>query len=141
MDHKICIRCHLEKTLPEFPKDVRYKDKLNSYCKACKLQQNTAYRRNLKKLIISGYGGKCTCCSESNFEFLSIEHKDGNGRKHRKSIGSHTTFYKWVIANNFPDTLSILCYNCNCSRGFFGYCPHKVGSKYENSKVIKNQGI
>lgn len=137
MESKICRKCELEKLKSEFPVAKRNKDGLDSFCKACKLHLNTLYRRNLKRLILEGYGGKCSCCGEGRFEFLSIEHLNGKGREQRKSIGSHTTFYKWVITNGFPKELTTLCYNCNCSRGFFGYCPHKTESKIKFTDLSK----
>lgn len=79
----------------------------------------------LKSQVFEHYGGKCSCCGESQFEFLSIDHINNNGSEHRKDIKkSGTHFYKWIIDNNYPDDLQILCLNCNLSKGFYGYCAH-----------------
>jgi hypothetical protein len=69
----------------------------------------------------------CACpgCGESRFEFLTIDHINGNGNKHRKITGRGSHFYLWLARNNFPDGFRVLCYNCNCSRGHLGYCPHE----------------
>lgn len=36
----------------------------------------------------------------------------------------------YIIKNNFPKDLRLLCYNCNLSREFYGgeerTCPHKL---------------
>lgn len=80
--------------------------------------QQKEYDLNNKIKVIIAYGGKCNCCNESNYEFLIINHtnnKQGSGGK----------LYRWLIKNNFPkDNYQLLCYNCNFSKGFFGYCPH-----------------
>lgn len=79
----------------------------------------------LKKEVISVYGGRCACCSESQFEFLSIDHINGGGTKHRKELPAGLSIWKWAKNNGFPPTLRILCFNCNCAIGFFGNCPHQ----------------
>lgn len=73
------------------------------------------------------YGGnppKCACCGEMHVEFLTFDHIEGNGRKHREEVGIGNSFYRWLIKENFPDGLQILCYNCNCAIGHYGRCPH-----------------
>lgn len=35
-------------------------------------------------------------------------------------------FYRWLKNNGFPKKdFQLLCFNCNCAKGFFGMCPHK----------------
>lgn len=71
----------------------------------------------------------CDCCGENNIGFLTINHINGDGAKHRKKLGSSGTgvsFYKWLIKNNFPDGLNVLCWNCNSASGATGICPHLV---------------
>jgi hypothetical protein len=34
-------------------------------------------------------------------------------------------FYRWIIRSGYPENLRILCLNCNCSHGAYGYCPHE----------------
>lgn len=83
------------------------------------------YIRNLRLEIINHYGGKCKCCGETSKEFLAIDHINGCGTKQRKKIGGGVNFYNWIKRNNFPNTLRVLCHNCNQSLGFYGYCPHQ----------------
>ena len=85
--------------------------------------------REWREAVINHYGGKCACCSETILEFLSIDHINGGGNKHRKEIGipgGGAHFYKWLIKNNYPAGFRILCMNCNTAMGFFGYCPHQT---------------
>ena len=78
-----------------------------------------------KKCVVHHYGGKCACCGESNLFFLCVDHINNDGNIHRKSVPGGSKFYHWIIKNNFPDYLQILCYNCNNGKRFNGTCPHK----------------
>lgn len=89
----------------------------------------------LKFQVFEHYGGKCSCCGESHFEFLSIDHINNNGNEHRKDIKKYGThFYKWIIDNNYPNDLQVLCFNCNLSKGFYGYCSHDVDELKKNRR-------
>ena len=102
-------------------------------CERCKRVSRETLRE-LKKTVIAAYGGKCVCCGESMYEFLSIDHKHNDGAKERKQLGakgkSGASFFRLIIAENFPDRYQLLCYNCNMSKGFFGYCPHNPEIKF-----------
>lgn len=82
------------------------------------------YRMKIKFNILSHYGGECACCGETRWEFLTIDHINGNGTEHRKVVGQGTKFYRWLIKNNFPSDYQVLCMNCNWALGKWGYCPH-----------------
>lgn len=92
-------------------------------------QIHRRYYRELKQKILDHYGFECACCGVSEFEFLTIDHMNGGGNKHRKEVGSGVAFYLWLIRNNYPKGFQILCYNCNCSKGHVGYCPHQKEKK------------
>jgi len=90
-----------------------------------KIQKITEHNRKIK--VMENYGGKCVCCGECAIEFLTIDHINDDGSQIRKETkqGTGGKLYRWLIKNNFPkDNYQILCYNCNCAKGFFGYCPH-----------------
>lgn len=98
-------------------------------------EQKTAYRKQKllerKKIVFAHYGGKCECCGEARPEFLCIDHIDGGGNKHRRNIGlGGSVFYRWIIDNNFPGFLRILCHNCNAAYAFVGYCPHTINNVF-----------
>jgi hypothetical protein len=80
--------------------------------------------KNRKIKIFNHYGNKCSCCGETIYEFLSIDHINGGGTKHRKVMRNSRQLYQWIIDNNYPEDLRILCYNCNCGRKS-GPCPHE----------------
>lgn len=108
---------------------TRCKKCRKEYCK--KHQQkpesketNAKRRKELRQKVIGGYGAKCQCCGESNFEFLAIDHVNGGGRKERKTMSTYQIAKK-IIDNNFPPEYRVLCHNCNQSIGWYGYCPHQ----------------
>lgn len=86
-----------------------------------------------RKIIIEAYGGKCECCGESHWELLTIDHINGGGRAHRRTLtnsdvlsNASKKFYKWLIENDFPkNDFRLLCFNCNIALGTIGYCPHE----------------
>lgn len=89
-------------------------------------------RRQTRIEVLTHYGGnppKCACCNEDILEFLSIDHVNGGGRQHRAKIfktnSGSGAFYLWLKRQGFPEGYRILCYNCNCALGHYGYCPHR----------------
>lgn len=83
---------------------------------------------NLRLEMIQAYGGKCVCCGESHPRFLTIDHINGGGTKHRRDIGwSGSSVAKYLRRMGWPqDGYQLLCFNCNCGRAFNnGICPHK----------------
>ncbi len=100
---------------------------LCSQCKKKNQVRGLTNRRKNKANIIGHYGGICNCCGEKRMQFLTIDHIDGGGHKHRNSLKSDgTTFYRWIIKNGFPTGFQVLCLNCNMGRYLNGgICPHK----------------
>lgn len=71
-------------------------------------------RRLLKIEVISHYTkGKMACqsCGFDNIKALSVDHKNGDGARHRRLTRTNS-FYRWVKKSGFPDDLQILCMNC-----------------------------
>jgi hypothetical protein len=85
---------------------------------------NKKHRRKNRQAAIDHYGGKCACCGEDRFEFLAINHIEGGGHQHRKTIKG-IKIEEWLKKNNYPSGFNVLCHNCNMALGFYGYCPHK----------------
>ena len=87
----------------------------------------------IKLVVLTHYSGvgypSCNCCKESIMDFLTIDHINGGGTKHRKLTGVGTQMYRWLIKNNYPEGFQVLCFNCNCAKGLNGNnnkCPHEV---------------
>lgn len=134
MTEHACIKCGIALTADACYEGWFKRSKF--VCKSCARQINKTARLNLKLEVLKTYGGKCTCCSETSIEFLTIDHIDGKGAEHRKSLGldcgsdektaAGHTFYRWLKKNNFPtDNFQILCFNCNYAKHVYGVCPHK----------------
>jgi hypothetical protein len=105
-----------------FDAHIRSRDGLRSHCKGC----GKAERDKNKKIVIAHYSdgsNSCKCCGETAIEFLTVDHIEGGGSSHRKQIGTGIIHY--LLLNNLPQGYQILCFNCNCAKGFFGYCPHE----------------
>lgn len=114
-----------------------YDKEYNNNHKKERREYQIKYIIKQKFLVLSKYSTynipKCECCLEDNLEFLTIDHINGNGNKHRKEnkAGFGTTFYRWLIKNNFPKGFRVLCMNCNMTIGNFGFCPHNSKEKHE----------
>ena len=66
--------------------------------------------------VLNHYGDKCVCCGESHEEFLTIDHINGGGNKHRKKFGI-SRISEWLVKNNYPEGFQVLCMNCNFIKG------------------------
>lgn len=126
-----CNKCHEFKDLSKF----YYRADRNKYLNTCKeCYQKSSYDKKLRLEVINHYSvgtNRCRCCGETNVDVLCINHLKGNGNEHRLEAtgdpkGRH--FYRWLKKNNFPDGFNVLCRNCNCSTGHYGYCPHETAT-------------
>lgn len=109
-----------------------------SYCRPCmnrrgrqadKSKRNAASRKHARKIrqqVIEAYGGACSCCGETTYEFLAIDHVNGGGSQHRKSVTSPLELCRLIVREGFPDAYQLLCHNCNCAKGWYGACPHEA---------------
>ena len=105
---------------------------LTDYQKEIYRKKRKAREKECRILCLKYYSNSdvpyCRCCGEKTIEFLTLDHINGGGRKHRKEIGSNN-YYRWLVKNK-PEIIQILCYNCNCSKGHFGHCPHEKKVRY-----------
>lgn len=79
----------------------------------------------LRRYSVTPYPS-CVCCSETIVQFLGLDHINGGGREHRKSVGSGFGFYRWLRKNGWPDGFQTMCHNCNQAKGAWGKCPHEL---------------
>lgn len=88
-----------------------------------------AYRRKLRADAFEHYSTtrppSCACCGLATREFLSIDHINNDGNKHRAVIGRQP-IYRWLKAHSYPKGFQVLCYNCNMAKAFFKVCPHQI---------------
>ncbi len=89
---------------------------------------NVNFRKSNKLKVLLHYGEECKCCGEKDVRFLTIDHENGGGCKHRaeSGLGTGHSFYRWLIKQSYPEGYAVLCFNCNCGRSVNGgICPHK----------------
>lgn len=72
----------------------------------------------------SGKQPGCVCCGETTYHFLTIDHIEGKGNIHRREDPQAGKIARWLKKHNYPDGFQVLCYNCNISKGKYGFCPH-----------------
>lgn len=101
-------------------------------CERCRVRHSKYSKVDSQRVILAvldAYGGRhCACCGEKNILFLTVDHINGGGAKHRKSIGNGH-IYRWLKRQGYPIGYQILCFNCNCGRARNGgICPHKVNA-------------
>lgn len=103
-------------------------------------------RKNLelKLVVLNHYGGKCACCGIDDFRFLTVDHKNNDGRHDpRKKGHAGMEWYKTIIRAGFPKDLQVLCWNCNMGKEKFGSgekCPHKTSIKTYLARFYKDFG-
>lgn len=106
-------------------------------------QRILSYYKDKKYEVLSHYSEgvpKCACCGEATFEFLTLDHINGGGNKHRAMIGSGRWFYSWVRTNNYPPLFQVLCMNCNFAKGVHGMCPHNKDGSQIREMAINSVG-
>lgn len=148
-----CIKCEYslvdKKASAQRTKKMRLKKAEKGICAAC--QDNIDYSLNKtyckkhydieikrgrekrarnKKIVYEKYGSICQCCGESESSVLVIDHINGGGSKHLKSINGH--LYAWLVRNNLPEGFQVLCSNCNQSKKVLERCYHLINK--ENNK-------
>ena len=140
---KRCPRCRHELPIDQFYPNRAQSSGYNHYCKRCSKEASRKsrrknpegsraidrkWRRKLRAKVLTAYGGCCACCGETTPDFLTLDHINNDGAEHRRQIiGSRggSVIYRWAHVNNYPPVLQLLCYNCNCSKAYYGSCPHR----------------
>ena len=152
---KVCTCCKKALALTEF---YKRRGGLHSKCRSCinKYQRNwrkensrlyssysSKYNRQNKEKVLRHYGMRCACCGEGLCEGLTIDHINGDGAAHRRSLGVNrrggSMFYSWLIKNNFPPGFQTLCGTCNLAKGTKKFCPHQSISGYKRKETNEIQ--
>jgi len=148
---KTCSRCETEKPSVEFYADKTKSDGRHGTCKECvKRDRRERYaadpqkykdrmsvwqlanrdkikasRWKRKLAVIARYGGECACCGLKDPEFMTIDHVGGWGKDHRSESGWAYNMVDYLYGRDAQEGFQVLCWNCNCSLGIHGYCPHQ----------------
>lgn len=149
----LCTRCG-KKREDEFYICKECRDKHNAWCKKPDVYQRRSeqqskwaksekakpvlnrrdkkYYDKVREDVFEHYGKSCACCGEHRNEFLTIDHINGGGNKHRKEIFGKQEggkrFWAWLRSSKFPDGYQTLCYNCNIAKHIYGECPHQANA-------------
>lgn len=110
-EHSEKCKVYKKKWAEENPKKIREYNKKN-YIK-------------LREELFRVYGNNCVCCGEKIPLFLTLEHRNGGGKKDFKKYNSQGV-YKNAIKEKDKIKYEILCWNCNQGKRLNnGICPHK----------------
>lgn len=126
--HADYMRAYNQSTPERRQKNI---ERCRKYQKAHRQEQREnerRYRRKVRTEVLEKYGNCCTCCGETTWEFLGIDHVLGGGNQHRHALfGGRAgfAFYSWLRRQPRLPEFQILCHNCNLAKGFYGECPHK----------------
>ena len=129
MSVKRCNACGVEKPVEAFYRRPQRVGGRKPRCGDCEAVYHADYRRRVKLEVFVAYGGAwCSCCGVDTLEFLTIDHIDGDGTAHRKSVGrGGDAIYRWLRREGYPPGLRVLCFNCNSGRQVNGgRCPHET---------------
>lgn len=111
--------------------NARYRAKHPGWANQVKFRTHA----KLKHEVFDAYGGKCVCCGETDLHFLTLDHVDGVvPERHRQADGrrlSGTAFLYRIRNEGYPGDVRILCWNCNCSYGYYGFCPHQPHEQWQ----------
>lgn len=104
--------------------------KIGKTCESCKARnraKGARWRLALKRAVMDAYGGVCGCCGETEMLFLTVDHVNGGGIKHRTEVKQNgNAFYSWLRNRGFPRGYQVMCFNCNFGRwANGGRCPHE----------------
>lgn len=144
VEQQQCFRCKTWKPLTEFSIDRFKANGHCGFCLICNRKRSTAWRlanperykirqreynQRLRREALEAYGGAvCSCCGETTFEFLGLDHINGRSRAELaagRPRGAH--YVKWLKTNGYPSGLRVLCHNCNLGRWINGgTCPHEA---------------
>lgn len=110
------------------------------HCEGCARKHQESSKKNyliMRDGVFNAYGGyKCVCCMEEEKAFLTIDHINGNGNRHRKEIGQ-SNMYRWLRDNNYPSGFQVLCMNCQWGKKNCGICPHKARLQDEERREVR----
>lgn len=109
----------------------RYRKKYPAVALRSEIQERLrAFQDKITAFYIVSKGDiSCACCGLRDLDFLTIDHINNDGATERKKNGETRggrILYKRLIKNNFESMgkYQLLCFNCNCAKGFYGCCPH-----------------
>ena len=85
-------------------------------------------KERLRDSVLLLYGNCCACCGETYQKFLTMDHVNNDGNKHKQASGLRyggSALHYYLKIHNYPSGFQILCWNCNMGKAHNGgICPH-----------------
>jgi len=117
-----CLECDAQYRI--YDRKRYYKNKssrLEAIQKRNQIAKDEVYRK------LGGY--KCICCGETEKVFLTLEHKNGDGKEERKYYGG-SRLLPALLKRDDLSNYEILCMNCNLGKyRNGGICPHRINKE------------
>jgi 5-methylcytosine-specific restriction endonuclease McrA len=90
-------------------------------------------RRELKLMVIAGYGGCCACCGQDDINVLTIDHVKPLSlwtvQDHQQVNGERNGLWLRAFDANCPPCFQLLCSHCNNLKGSKLECPHQTATR------------
>jgi len=116
-------------------------------CRGCEAERHRQYRadhpdyakreaeriRRLRGRAFDHYGRSCACCGESRWQFLTLDHTEGDGAAWRReqfgrNRATASMTYRRLRTLGYPPGFQTMCSSCNFGRHWNGgVCPHIDG--------------
>jgi hypothetical protein len=122
----LCMNCNWLKQLDENKKKWK-----NTYSAICNRKSKDKIKLEIFSKVSNQKNPSCFCCGYSNFEALSLDHKDGRenaGHPKNNSWGSKFSgmeFWRWLKKQGYPPICQVFCMNCNLAKRDNPKCPHE----------------
>lgn len=128
---KRCSACKQFKPLTDFGRNRSAEDGYSCYCKSCTAKKRSTpqymvkakdtarkYRQrtrlNALQIIANSKIPKCVNCGCDFLPILEVNHKNGEGSKEYKKVGSAIGLFRNIVKGVRPtDDLEVLCEVCN----------------------------
>jgi hypothetical protein len=95
-------------------------ERRKSECVTCKRARGREYTKalwaRLHREVLTHYSSgalACALCGESHFEFLALDHMNGDGASHRREVGVGPYQLRVLQKQGYPSGFRVLCHNCN----------------------------
>lgn len=121
-----CAECHRARTR-EWNRLKRTPEVVAAWDEAKKRR-----KVQVKDAAFAAYGGYvCSCCGETERDFLTLDHIANDGAKWREEQFGIRTYagartYWRLMRLGYPPGFQVLCMNCNWGKRKSGVCPHRV---------------
>jgi hypothetical protein len=92
--------------------------------------------------------------------FLTLDHINGEGARHREEVALHfgiidsaggggrrswnnsTLMHRWLKEQGYPPIVQVLCYNCNAGKyRNSGVCPHESRKESQESQESQASAV